>query len=220
MQQVRNLGYLPCESQSKEQEQLLARQLRDAKANRLLVAVEEELRQIVAADAKAMSMRLATERARETTTLHQQILAATELRGDLQHPSAFARQVRKTAADGRVLQSCAMQVLVAESEWMLVRRTQRLRAERLAARFREQQQLRQARQWELRSRCQRTMKQLSRSSLRCNCHDYACWHFRWKRDPEIATTGHHLPFLQTFLGGLATTSSQRYNLPAWWVVLR
>ena len=61
MQQVRKLGHLPRESQSQPQEQKLARQLRDATANGLLVAFEEELRQIAAADAKAMSMRLATE---------------------------------------------------------------------------------------------------------------------------------------------------------------
>ena len=141
MQQVRKLGHLPRESQSEPQEQLLARQLRDAKANGLLVAFEEELRQIAAADAKAMSMRLATERVREVTTLHKQILAATELRGDQHTLSAVARQVRKMAADRRVLQSPAMQTLV--MQWMLARRAQQLRAERLAARAREKRQLRQ-----------------------------------------------------------------------------
>ena len=89
MQQVRNLGHYPRESQSEPQEQMLARQLRDAKANGLLEAFEEELRQIAAADAKAMSMRLATEQARAVTTLHQQIFAATQLREELRNPSAI-----------------------------------------------------------------------------------------------------------------------------------
>jgi hypothetical protein len=198
MQQVRKLGHLPRESQSEPQEQLLAQQLRKAEAHGLLVAYEEELRQIAAADAKAMSMRLATERVRAVTTLHKQILAATELRGDLHTPSAVARQVRKIAADRRVLQSPAMQALVEEMEWMLARRTQQLRAERLAARAREKRQLRRARQQELRSRCKRSMQQLNSSSLRCNCHDFACWAYLWKRDPEVSTTlrqtVHHLPF--------------------------
>ena len=198
MQQVRKLGHLPRESQSKPHEQVLARQLRDAKASGFLVAYEEELRHIAAADAKAVTMRLATERAREVTALHQQIVACTDGRGDLSNPSAVARQVRKMSTDRRVLQSPVMQALVDEMQWMLARRTQQLRAERLAARAREKRRLRQAHQQELRSRCKRTMQQLSRSSLRCNCHDFACWQFLWKRDPEIATTlrrtGHHLPF--------------------------
>ena len=203
MQQVRNLGHYPRESQSEPQEQMLARQLRDAKAHGLPVAFEEELRQIAAANAKAMSMRLASERARAVTTLHKQILAATELRGDLHTPSAVARHVRKMAADRRVQQSPAMQALVEEMEWALARRTQQLRAERLAARAREKQWLRRARQQELRSRCKRTMQRLKSSSLRCNCHDFACWKYLWQRDPEIATTlrqtGHHLPFCKLSL---------------------
>jgi hypothetical protein len=174
MQQVRKLGHLPRESQSKPHEQVLARQLRDAKASGFLVAYEEELRHIAAADAKAVTMRLATERAREVTTLHQQIWACTDGRGDLSNPSAVARQVRKMSTDRRVLQSPVMQALVDEMQWMLARHTQQLRAERLAARAREKRRLRQAHQQELRSRCKRTMQQLSRSSLRCYCHDFAC----------------------------------------------
>jgi acetolactate synthase regulatory subunit len=108
MQQVRKLGHLPRESQSKPHEQVLARQLRDAKASGFLVAYEEELRHIAAADAKAVTMRLATERAREVTTLHQQIWACTDGRGDLSNPSAVARQVRKMSTDRRVLQSPVM----------------------------------------------------------------------------------------------------------------
>ena len=81
-----------------------------------------------------------------------------------------------------------MQAYVQEMQWMLARRNQQLRAERLAARAREKRRLRQARQQELRKRCKRTMQQLSLSSLRCNYHDFACWQFLWKRDPEIATT--------------------------------
>ena len=81
---------------------------------------------------------------------------------------------------------------------MLKRYNQRLRTERLAARAREKRRLRQAYQQKLRRSCNRTMQKLSRSSLRCNCHDFACWQFLWKRDPEIATTlrrtSHHLPF--------------------------
>ena len=144
MQHVHKLGHLPRESQSEPQEQMLARQLRDAKANGLLEAFEEELRQIAAADAKAMSMRLATEQARAVTTLHQQIFAATQLTEDLRNPSAIARQVRKMAVERRVLQSPAMQALVEEMEWMLARRTQQLRAERLAARAHEKRQLRRS----------------------------------------------------------------------------
>ena len=64
MQQVRKLGHLPRESQSKPHEQVLARQLREATANGVLAAFEEELRHMAAADAKAITMRLATERAR------------------------------------------------------------------------------------------------------------------------------------------------------------
>ena len=99
MQQVRKLGHLPRESESHPQEQLLAQQLRKAKANGLLAAFEEELGHIAAADAKAVTMRLATECAREVTTLHHQIVACTDGRGDLSNPSAVARQVRKMAAD-------------------------------------------------------------------------------------------------------------------------
>ena len=198
MQQVRELGHLPRESQSKPHEQVLARQLREAKANGLLAAFEEELRHMAAADANAITMRLATERAQKVTTLHQQITACVDGRGDLNNPSAVARQVRKMAADSRVLQSPAMQAHVEEMQWMLARRDQQLRAERLAARALEKRRLRQARQRELRCRCKFTLQQLSRSSLQCNCHDFACWQFLWKRDPEIATTlrrtGHHLPF--------------------------
>ena len=107
------------------------------------------------------------------------------------------------ALDRRVLQSPAMQSMVEEIEWMLVRRAQRLRAERLAARTRKRQQHRRARKQELRRRCMRTLRQLNRSSLRCDCHDFACWQYLWKRDPEIATvlrrTGHHLPFCKLSL---------------------
>ena len=144
MQQVRKLGHLPRESQSYPQEQLLAHRLRNAKANGILAAFEEELRHMAAADAKAATMRLATERAREVTTLHQQITSCVDGRGDLNNPSAVARQVRKMAADRRVLQSPAMQAHVEEMEWMLARRNQQLRAERLAARAREKRRLRQA----------------------------------------------------------------------------
>ena len=122
-------------------------------------------------------MRLATERAREVTTLHQQIASCTDGRGDLSNSSAVGRQVWKMAADRRVLQSPLMQVFVDEMQWMLARRTQQLRAKRLAARARVKRQLRQAHQQELRSRCKRTMQQLSQSSLRCNCHDFARWQF-------------------------------------------
>ena len=92
------------------------------------------------------------------------------------------------AVDRRVLQSPAMQALVEEMEWMLARCTQQLRAERLAARAREKRHLRRARKQELRSRCKRTMQQLNRSSLRCNCHDFACWEYLWSatlRSPQL-----------------------------------
>ena len=58
MQQVRKLGHLPRESDSHPQEQLLAQQLRKAKANGVLAAFEEELRHIAAAEAKAVTMTL------------------------------------------------------------------------------------------------------------------------------------------------------------------
>ena len=43
MQQARKLGHLPWVSQSEPQEQLLARQLRDAQTNGVFIAYEEEL---------------------------------------------------------------------------------------------------------------------------------------------------------------------------------
>ena len=122
------------------------------------------------------------------------------------------------AVDRRVLQSPAMQALVEEMEWMLARRTQQLRAERLAARAHEKRQLRRARKQELRDRCKRTLNKLNRSSLRCYCHDFACWQYLWKRDSS--PNGTSSAFLQAFLGGLATTPAQRYPMPVHQMVLR
>jgi hypothetical protein len=196
-QQVRKLGRLPRESASKLDERALARDLREAKSKSLLDPFEEELRGIAAADAKAISRRLATEQAQAVTTLRQKIYAATALGEDIRYPRAAARPVRKMAADKRVLQSPLTQALAEEMRWMLARQSERRRAEQKAARTKNKRQRLLARRRERLSGVMRTLQQLRRSSLRCNCHDFACWVHIWRLDPEIATTlrqtGHHLP---------------------------
>ena len=73
MQQVRELGHLPQESESKPKEQVLARQLRDARANGFLEAFEEELEDMARNDVETSSATTAEERARQVEALMQQV---------------------------------------------------------------------------------------------------------------------------------------------------
>ena len=62
MQQVRELGHLPKETQSKPQEQLLTRDLRKARAAGLMTAHEAELESIAAEHEHRRAIVAATER--------------------------------------------------------------------------------------------------------------------------------------------------------------
>ena len=75
MQQVRKLGHLPKESQSNPQEQLLAQQLRKARASGLLGAFQEELQELVMKDQKAAAASTATEHVQSAEALMQEIRA-------------------------------------------------------------------------------------------------------------------------------------------------
>ena len=107
MQQVRKLGHLPRESQSHPQEQLLARQLREAKAKDLLVAFEEELEdfagKLVATQKEAAATRTATEHAQHAQSLMQQVRKLGHLpRESESHPEeqSLAWQLRRAKANG------------------------------------------------------------------------------------------------------------------------
>ena len=73
MQQIRKLGYLPQESESQPQEQQLARQVREAKANGLLSAFTGELKDMAAKDAEAADTSTDTQHAQYAESLMQRI---------------------------------------------------------------------------------------------------------------------------------------------------
>ena len=102
MQQVRKLGHLPQESQSKPQEQLLAQQLRKARASGLLGAFEEELQELVMKDQKAAAASTATEHAQHAEALMQQVHALARMPKESNDPkeSRLARELRDARATG------------------------------------------------------------------------------------------------------------------------
>ena len=102
MQQVRKLGHLPQESQSKPQEQLLAQQLRKARASGLLGAFEEELQELVMKDQKAAAASTATEHAQSAEALMQEIRALGRMPKEYHDPKEcrLARELRDARATG------------------------------------------------------------------------------------------------------------------------
>ena len=103
MQQVREMGHLPHESQSKSKEQLLAQQLRKARANGLLEAFEEELQDLAVKDAEATAVSNATENAQQAEALMQQVREMGHLPHESQSNSKeqlLAQQLRKARANG------------------------------------------------------------------------------------------------------------------------
>ena len=197
MDSVRKLGHLPKESQSKSQEeQLLARDIREAKASGLLKAFEEELDEIAAADERRRTIVVATDHKASLEALYYDIDSAVSQNVSL----AACRQLAAKLdyfEHHPLLQSTDAQALVTELRWMLgrYRQSRRTEKQKVAAKMKHAKQA--ARRRSALSAVKATLAQWRAAKDKCNCHEFSCWQDVWRLDPLAATTlrasNHHLP---------------------------
>ena len=158
---------------------------------------EQELQEQAAEDAAITAERIASERAAATAALLEETHRAVARGASAAEEHALLQRGRALTSTLPVQQSLAMQAELEEVRWLLARNRQARQQEQKKKRAKLKHRRLAARRRAHLSRLKHALEQLQKSSVRCNCHDFACWQHVWRTDPAVASRlrelGHHLP---------------------------